>query len=187
MRLPFAAGAASCPRVCRDVLLRVGAEGEAQALGGAAQVLDRGNWIKMPRIMLAKCAEAQALRRGWPEDLSGIYAPEEMDQAHAAEVDVNAAADQAEEDARLIKANAKDAVPFVWTYGGGVEFTPLGQVADKVMAFIRDNDAAQVDWFAGTNVEGLRQFWALAPGDALEVKKAIEAASKPTIPQGETE
>jgi len=35
-------------------------------------------WAKMPLSMTEKCAEAKALRRGWPEDLGGIYIPEEM-------------------------------------------------------------------------------------------------------------
>ena len=37
--------------------------------------------MKLPRVMLAKVAEARALRRAFPADLSGVYAPEEMAQS----------------------------------------------------------------------------------------------------------
>jgi phage recombination protein Bet len=70
------------PAAAKTVIHRKGC---AHSFSATARFADfnagQGLWSKMPSVMIAKCSEAQALRRAFPADLSGVYSSDEMEQA----------------------------------------------------------------------------------------------------------
>jgi hypothetical protein len=126
-------------------------------------------------LMLAKCAEAQAIRKGWPEDLSNAFVGEEIDQASLNLHPAQAAADGATLE-RLERIGGKDALIIDWLDNAPLDPVPLGQLADRIVAFVRArrSDAQTVVTWRERNRHALREFWARAPDDALGVKQEIE-------------
>lgn len=70
------------PAAARVVVYRKGCSHAFTAIAKFSEYNAGGPmWTKMPANQLAKCAEALALRKAFPHQLSGLYTPDEMGQA----------------------------------------------------------------------------------------------------------
>ncbi len=134
-----------------------------------------GNWAKMPRVMLAKCANMVALRAGWPETFSGLYVEEEMDRAVVQDRTASEMVEAEREDRRMKSiAMSDDEYPFV-DHEGTMTFIPAGRYGDRVIMTARNcTETAELDSMKIRNREGLQRFWARHKDDALSVNAELE-------------
>lgn len=145
-------------------------------LGEIREVLDNsGLWMKMPRNQIAKCARMQALRGGWPETFSGVYAQEEMDRAVADDLTATEIVEREFEERRLhtIKA-ATDEYPWIGE-DGNLVFIAAGQYGSHVLnAAWGCKTKDELETLKVRNREGLKRYWAKHKDDALQVNKELE-------------
>lgn len=135
----------------------------------------KSNWYRMPRVMLPKCATAQACRAGWPDDFSGVYMDAEMERAGAVDITASAEVELHQQEQRMLRIGATNTIAIQWKAGEPLEAVPIGKFADKVLAFLKvAENSTQITAWQNLNQLGLREFWAKHGSDALELKKAIE-------------
>ncbi len=150
---------------------------DGEFTGNGKMIIDKRkpNWKKMSRTMIAKCAEAQALRKGWPEEMSGLHVQEEMDKLY---VDMSAteAADAHERDERLKRIAGTKSIPAIFEMSEGLQLIPIGKFADRVLEYVEQiGEVQKLEFWQDQNNIGLKQYWALSPNEALDLKKHLEA------------
>ena len=132
-------------------------------------------WLKMPRIMIAKCAEANALRKAWPDDFAMLYAEEEMDRTQVLDLTATEIADNADADSKLALVGGKNALTIDWCDGGKLARVPEGQFSDAVLRWtMQDRCATELRIWFQRNEAARAEFKARHGGEYLEFMKAFE-------------
>lgn len=134
-----------------------------------------GKWGQMPRFMIAKCAEALALRKAWPDDFSNVYEEAEMDRA-SLDLTATEIMDEGARQERMDKIGGPTLI-VDWIDGNALDSVPIGQFADRVISRMEKMEPSEVAIFADRNRATLRHFWGHSPTDALELKRRIEATA----------
>lgn len=152
------------------------AKGKRQPTGRFALDEKKTNWHTMPETMMAKCTEADAIRKGWPSEVAGSYVQEEMDAPHTIDLTATEIIEKAAQAERQSKLGGP-AIIVDWCDGKPLDSVPVGKLGDRALEFIAANkgETSTVLAWADRNRNALKQYWGCDPAGALEVKKAIEA------------
>lgn len=144
---------------------------------GTVYLDSRTPWLHRPRGQIIKCAEAAALRAGWPENLANIYAEDEFDRARAIEPSPSDVVDQAQKDRLIERSLPRGSILVDMWDGNGLSAIPIGQFHDRVSEFIRCHREGRSEdillWKDQQRI-AFRQFFVHDKNAALDLKRQME-------------
>ena len=136
----------------------------------------KDNWHRMPETMMAKCCEADAIRKAWPNETAGSYVAEEMDSALTIEGTATEIAESYAAEQRLKHVGAANSILVDWMDNTGIVQVPVGQLGDRAIAWCRESAAEPmtVKFWAERNRHALNEYWGRDKAGALALKKVLE-------------
>lgn len=134
------------------------------------------NWHRMPETMLAKCVEAAAIRKGWPNETAGSYGEGDLDAAHTIELTATEIADEYDAARKLEMIGGKDALTVEWDVGSPLERVPAGQFCDKALEWAshKDRTSNEIKFWWKRNELPRAEFKAKHGSDYLEWQRSME-------------
>lgn len=131
-------------------------------------------WLKMPRNMIEKCAESQALRAGWPEQFSNLYGEEEMAKAIADDLDASELVEQGR--IERLEKSLQFANSIGFNFSGNIVYLKSGEIYDHWMNLIHEHkdNPNIILTMKDQNRQPLIHFWQMSPNDALGLKAEFE-------------
>lgn len=140
----------------------------------------KDNWHRMAETMMAKCTEADAIRKAWPNETSGSYLAEEMDAAMTIDATATEVADNYATEQRMKQVGAANSILMQWDADGPIVQVPVGKLGDEALAFIKAHaeEPMTVQLWSDRNRYALKEYWGRDKAGALEVKRALEAVQQ---------